>query len=75
MVKVQAKQRKGEENFVSCMRHALDNHYGTFKTVGMGGVFVIERGQAKVHIMVRISLVYGVRYNTQCTSSLSMGGV
>ena len=48
-----AKKRKGTDNFVSCMRHSLDHHYGNVKTVGMGGVFVIETGQAQLHVMVR----------------------
>jgi len=33
------------------MREALAAKYGD-KTVGMGGVFVIEKGKAKFHIMV-----------------------
>ena len=51
-MKVVAKKRKGKENFVSCMRQSLDHYYGNIKTVGIGGVFLIEKGQAKLHVMV-----------------------
>lgn len=52
VLEVTAKHRKGEENFVSCMRKAMAKKYGD-KPVAMGGVFLIEKGQVKVHIMVR----------------------
>ena len=52
VVKVVAKSRKGKDNFVSCMRQSLDHYYGNFRTVGMGGVFCIESGKAKLHVMV-----------------------
>ena len=55
VVKVVAKSRKGKNNFVSCMRHSLDNYYGNFRTVGMGGVFCIETGKAKLHVMPEFS--------------------
>ena len=35
------------------MRHTLAGRYGD-KPVGMGGVFVIEKGKAKIHVMVTI---------------------
>lgn len=34
------------------MRQSLDHYYGNIKTVGIGGVFLIEKGQAKLHVMV-----------------------
>ncbi len=49
---IKVKCRTGEENFVSCMRKALASCYGD-KPVGMGGVFVISQGSAKLHVMVR----------------------
>lgn len=55
VIKVVAKKRKGKDNFVSCMRRSLDHHYGNVKTVGMGGVFLIEKGQAKLHVMPAFS--------------------
>ena len=47
-----ASKRTGKENFVTCMRHTLATRYGD-QPVGMGGVFVIEKGEAKIHVMVR----------------------
>nr|DBA33377.1 TPA: hypothetical protein GDO54_001069 [Pyxicephalus adspersus] len=50
VIEVNAKRRTGKENFVSCMRKTLKEHYGD-KAVGMGGTFVIQEGKAKLHIM------------------------
>ncbi|KAL7983254.1 hypothetical protein Chor_000130 [Crotalus horridus] len=50
VIEVRAKRRIGEQNFISCIRKALDKHYGD-KTVGMGGTFIIQKGNAKLHIM------------------------
>ena len=52
MLEIKATKRKGEENFVTCMRKTLQTKYGE-KPVGMGGTFVIEKGKAKLHVMVR----------------------
>ena len=35
------------------MRNTLAGRYGD-QPVGMGGVFVIEKGKAKIHVMVRL---------------------
>lgn len=51
VLKVTASKRTGDENFVTCMRHTLARHYGN-EPVGLGGVFVIEKGKAKIHVMV-----------------------
>ena len=51
VLKVTASKRTGDENFVTCMRHTLARHYGD-ESVGLGGVFVIEKGKAKIHVMV-----------------------
>jgi len=51
---VKASGRTGELNFVSCLRQTLEKHYGE-KPVGMGGTFVIQKGKAKIHIMVSCS--------------------
>jgi len=51
VLKVTASKRTGDENFVTCMRHALARNYGD-RPVGLGGVFVIEKGKAKIHVMV-----------------------
>ncbi|XP_064392081.1 ester hydrolase C11orf54 homolog [Halichondria panicea] len=53
---IKVKCRTGEENFVSCMRKALASCYGD-KPVGMGGVFVISQGSAKLHVMPAFSEV------------------
>ncbi|KAM5180180.1 ester hydrolase C11orf54 homolog isoform 1-T3 [Mantella aurantiaca] len=52
VIEVNAKRRTGKENFVSCMRKSLKEHYGD-KAVGMGGTFVIQEGKAKLHVMPR----------------------
>ncbi|KAM7443036.1 hypothetical protein ABFA07_008127 [Porites harrisoni] len=54
VLKVTASKRTGDENFVTCMRHTLARHYGD-EPVGLGGVFVIEKGKAKIHVMPRFS--------------------
>lgn len=53
VIKVNAKIRKGNENFISAMRLALTQHYGddSIKTVGLGGCFVMKSGKAKQHVM------------------------
>ncbi|XP_063161995.1 ester hydrolase C11orf54 homolog isoform X2 [Candoia aspera] len=50
VIEVRANRRIGEQNFISCIRKALENHYGD-KPVGMGGTFIIQKGKAKLHIM------------------------
>lgn len=56
VLKIHAKNRIGSENFVTAMRKILSNHYGE-KPVGMGGVFLINRGKAKLHLMPEYSKV------------------
>ncbi|KAL3857668.1 hypothetical protein ACJMK2_012310 [Sinanodonta woodiana] len=50
VLEVKASQRTGEESFMSCLRKTLNSHYGN-KPVGLGGVFLLEKGKAKIHIM------------------------
>lgn len=54
VIEVKANGRTGELNFVSCLRQILEKHYGE-KPVGMGGTFIIQKGKAKIHIMVSCS--------------------
>lgn len=54
VIKVSAKQRLGEDNFVTAMRKALQKKYGT-NPVGLGGAFVIQKGKAKLHVMPHFS--------------------
>ncbi|KAL5017672.1 hypothetical protein ScPMuIL_007261 [Solemya velum] len=50
VIEVRASKRRGPENFMTAMRKTLANHYDT-KPVAMGGVFIMEKGKAKIHIM------------------------
>ena len=51
MLEIQAKRRTGSDNFVSAMRKTVAGRYGA-EPVGMGGVFQIKSGRAKLHVMV-----------------------
>jgi len=50
VIKVRAARRTGPENFISCLRKGLEAKFKP-KHVAMGGVFNIESGQAKFHVM------------------------
>lgn len=50
VIRVRAKKRTGELDFISCMQKALENHYKD-KLVGLGGMFVMKNGKVKQHIM------------------------
>ncbi|RFU34280.1 hypothetical protein B7463_g2094, partial [Scytalidium lignicola] len=50
VIKVVAKRRTGEINFTGAIQDALRNHYGD-QIVSLGGVFVIRKGKAKLHVM------------------------
>eukprot|EP00050_Salpingoeca_kvevrii_P020571 m.100138 g.100138 ORF g.100138 m.100138 type:complete len:125 (+) comp8922_c0_seq1:494-868(+) len=47
---VKAHRRTGDKNFVSCMREGLFERFA--EPIGLGGVFVIKQGHAKLHVMV-----------------------
>lgn len=51
VLKVLARNRTGEENFISAMRKGLTETYSQNQIVGLGGVFVMKRGTAFVHVM------------------------
>eukprot|EP01137_Pigoraptor_chileana_P006107 Opistho-2@50065 len=53
-IKIVARQRCGEENFVTCMRKGVAAAYPG-QPVGLGGVFVIRKGKAKLHVMPHFS--------------------
>lgn len=55
VLKVLAKNRTGEENFISAMRLALTEKYSE-EVVGLGGAFVMKQGRAHVHVMDDFSL-------------------
>lgn len=51
-MEVRASKRTGEDSLVSCMRKTMEEHYGD-KSIALGGTFVIQKGKAKIHIMVK----------------------
>lgn len=55
VLKVIARNRTGEENFISAMRIGLTEKYSDDKVVGLGGVFVMSKGIANIHVMDEFS--------------------
>lgn len=55
VLKVTAKKRIGQENFISAMRLTLHEYFTDDKTVGLGGVFLLKEGKAKQHVMDHFS--------------------
>lgn len=55
VLKVMAKNRTGNENFISAMRIGLTEYYSSDKVVGLGGVFVMKTGKANIHVMDKFS--------------------
>ena len=51
---MKASVRTGKDDFVASLRKTLKNFYGD-KVVAIGGVFLVEKGSAHLHIMVRLS--------------------
>eukprot|EP00794_Sanderia_malayensis_P003459 gene3459-3955_t len=50
VLKISASKRLGKKNFVSCIREIIKSEYED-KPVGLGGVFIIKKGKAKIHVM------------------------
>ncbi|CAB3252145.1 unnamed protein product [Arctia plantaginis] len=50
VIKVVAKTRIGQSNFITAIRETLKNHYGD-KVVGLGGTFLLRAGKVKFHVM------------------------
>nr|XP_041632274.1 ester hydrolase C11orf54 homolog [Drosophila kikkawai] len=50
VLKIRAKQRTGQENFVEYIRKALEQHYGD-QVVGLGGIFLVKKGCVHQHVM------------------------
>ncbi|KAG2459411.1 CK054 hydrolase, partial [Polypterus senegalus] len=50
VVQIMATKRTGEYSLVTAMRKTLEKQYE--KPVAMGGTFIIQKGKAKIHIMV-----------------------
>jgi hypothetical protein len=55
VLEIQARRRTGSDNFVSAMRKTVAGRYGA-EPVGMGGVFQIKSGRAKLHVMPDFSV-------------------
>ena len=52
VIRIQAKKRIGEKDFIETIRQALTDYYKPQnKTVGMGGIFKILEGKIKSHVM------------------------
>lgn len=57
VLKVTAKKRTGDENFISAMRLTLADYFTDDKVVGLGGTFLLKEGKAKQHVMDQFSEV------------------
>lgn len=51
VIEVQAKRRTGSHSLVTALRTSLEAHYPD-KSLALGGTFIIQKGKAKIHIMV-----------------------
>lgn len=51
VLKVTAKNRTGDENFIYAMQIGLAEKYSEDSPVGLGGVFVMKEGTASLHVM------------------------
>ncbi|CAG8255443.1 unnamed protein product [Penicillium salamii] len=51
VLKIKAKTRTGVMNFPDCIRSGLRDVYGDSRPLSLGGVFLLESGKAKFHIM------------------------
>ena len=49
---MRAKRRIGEESLVGALRKTMEEHYPD-KSLALGGTFLIQKGKAKIHIMVK----------------------
>ncbi|BFZ05420.1 hypothetical protein BsWGS_08459 [Bradybaena similaris] len=50
VLEIKARNRIGDENFVSCIHKTLTAHYGD-KAVGIAGTFLLQTGKANIHVM------------------------
>merc|ERR1711872_143903 len=51
VLRIHARSRTSGSNFVTCLRETLTKHYRHGPPVGLGGVFRIEAGRVRVHVM------------------------
>lgn len=52
VLEVRAKKRTGGHSLVTALRKTLEGHYPE-KSLALGGTFIIQKGKAKIHIMVQ----------------------
>lgn len=53
VLEVRAKKRTGVHSLVTALRNVLHTHYPD-KSLALGGTFLIQKGKAKIHIMVNV---------------------
>lgn len=51
VIEVRARRRTGDDSLVTTLRTTLEAHYPK-KSLALGGTFIIQKGKAKIHIMV-----------------------
>ncbi|KAI0230035.1 Ester hydrolase C11orf54 [Lamellibrachia satsuma] len=56
VLEVKAANRTGDKDIILCMRKSLSAKYGD-KLLGVGGVMLLEKGKAKIHVMPDFSEV------------------
>ncbi|XP_029036643.1 ester hydrolase C11orf54 homolog [Osmia bicornis bicornis] len=54
VLKVHAKKRTGNDDFIACMQKAIAQHYQN-NLVGLGGTFLMNDGKIKQHVMADFS--------------------
>ena len=54
VLEIVASNRTGKDNYMTSIRKCLAEHYGE-KPVGLGGVFLVETGTVKTHVMPKFS--------------------
>lgn len=56
VLKVHAKKRTGNDDFIACMQKTLANRYKN-ELVGIGGTFLMKNGKVKQHVMPDFSTI------------------
>lgn len=56
VIEVRAKKRTGDNSLVTALRKSLEGHYPD-KSLALGGTFIIQKGKAKIHIMVNMMMM------------------
>ncbi|XP_019750783.1 ester hydrolase C11orf54 homolog isoform X2 [Hippocampus comes] len=69
VIEVRAKRRTGDHSIVTALRKTLEVHYPD-KSLALGGTFIIQKGNAKIHIMPREFSVCPLTSNEEVNSWL-----